>query len=70
MNNRQVTLSDLYAIIGRQTAEIEFLMGQIQQLQTMVEGLQEPAEKEQNGVVLDEREIIGWLQHNTGLLLA
>lgn len=61
MNNRQVALSDLYAIIGGQTVEIELLKGQIQQLQLMIEGLQKATEEAKNGVPLDDLEKSGKL---------
>ncbi len=51
MNNRQVTLTDLYSIIGSQTVEIEFLKSQIQRLQTMVEELKKSTGEAKNSAV-------------------
>ncbi len=48
MNNGQVPIN-LYNIIGRQTAEIEFLKGQIQQLQAMLEQMKKSADEVKNG---------------------
>ena len=55
MNNQQITASDLFPLIGRQTIEINLLREKIEQLQAMLQ-------QAQNGII-EAQEVAKKLHH-------